>query len=314
MSDPKDSHVLPVTEELSRRGVAFEVFDPASYPNGSTVTITSCGAGVDVYLHCDTHLDLANVRSVWYRRPGSFAISDQLKPEEAEWLRAECSHAIRTVWDEIPALWVSHPDAIRRASVKVKQLDTALKLGFSIPRFTITNDEEDASDFISSCPSGVVVKSLNSPVITYRDQVCTLYTHLLTADDREELNSVRFGPTYLQEFVKKSMDVRVTVFDDEVFAVGIKSTSSEDALIDFRRAEIYDLPHEVINIPEDLKQLCVQLVQRLNLKFGAIDLLLKPNGDYLFLEVNPNGQWYWLEWVTGLPMVRSLCNLLMSAK
>ncbi|MEU9305222.1 hypothetical protein [Streptomyces sp. NPDC048269] len=192
------------------------------------------------------------------------------------------------------------------------QLDMAMKMGFCVPRFTVTNDVDVASQFISSCDGGVVVKVLANPAINYSEQACTLYTHLISKKDCDLIDSVRFGPTFLQEFVEKSMDVRVTVFGEELFAVGIDSTFLADARVDFRRANIYDLPHVVLTLPEDLRSMCISMVRRLGLNFGAIDLILTPDGRYLFLEINPNGQWYWLEWVTGVPMTKSLCNLLVS--
>ena len=115
-----------------------------------------------------------------------------------------------------------------------------VEMGFTVPRFTVTNDVDHASQFIASCPRGAVVKVLTTPLINYSDHACTLYTHLISKQDLDELESVQFGPTFLQQFVEKTMDIRVTVFGSDVFAVGIQPYT-KDALIDFRRAEIYDL-------------------------------------------------------------------------
>ena len=175
-------------------------------------------------------------------------------------------------------------------------------------RFTITNEVDRAQQLIDSCRDGTIAKVLGNLMIVYPHQACTLY-HSISPDDMARIASVRLGPTFLQEFVRKTMDVRVTVFGEELFAVGIQKTDVEAARVDFRRAEIYDLPHVVLTLPESLSSLCIELVRRLDLKFGAIDLLLTPTGEYVFLEINPNGQWYWLEWVTGVPLP-SAFNLL----
>jgi glutathione synthase/RimK-type ligase-like ATP-grasp enzyme len=65
-------------------------------------------------------------------------------------------------------------------------------------------------------------------------------------------------------------------------------------------------------LPPDLEQRCVQLVDRLGLCFGAIDLALTPDGRYVFFEVNPNGQYLWIELATGLPISDAICDLLTS--
>lgn len=310
LSSPQDLHVTPVVAELDRRGVESRVFDLSAYPGASTLTVDSTPSGVHGTLSWGgSELDLRAVDAVWYRRPGRFALPSDLEPGETEWLRAECNHLFRGLWNTLDARWVSDPGAVRRAGLKLVQLDLATTLGFAVPRFTVTNSPDHAAAFVGSCPGGTIVKVLSSPLIRYPERAATLYTHLVTDEDLDELDSVRFGPTLLQEFVHKAMDVRVTVTGERVFAVGITPTTA-DARVDFRRAEIYDLPHVPLDLPPVLEARCVELVTRLGLRFGAIDLLLTPDGEYVFLEINPNGQWYWLEWVTGIPLTSALCDLL----
>jgi glutathione synthase/RimK-type ligase-like ATP-grasp enzyme len=316
LSNPTgDVHVAPVAAELSRLGKEFRIYDPAAYPGSSAVTVQSTANGVRTIVSWDGYdLDLAQVTSVWYRRPGDFILSDKLLPEEKQWVRSECSHCVRSAWDGMQTLWVSEPDAIRRASLKGVQMRTAIEMGFRVPPFIVTNDVDRASTFISSRPGRVVVKVLCNPVISRQQGVATLYTHLITEKDQDHLASVRFGPTLLQEFIEKDMDVRVTVIGNKLFAVGIQSRYREEARIDFRRAEIYDLPHIVLTLPERLHSLCIKLVSSLGLTFGAIDLILTPDGEYFFLEINPNGQWYWLEWVTGIPLAKTLSEFLAQGR
>lgn len=53
------------------------------------------------------------------------------------------------------------------------------------------------------------------------------------------------------------------------------------------------------------------LARRLGLSYCALDLVVTPSGDYVFLEVNPSGQYGWLESLTGLPITRELVRMLM---
>jgi hypothetical protein len=124
-----DAHVPPVAEELSRRGQEFRIYDPAAYPGSSTLTLQCNEVGVRAVLTWDNcNLDLADVKSVWYRRPGDFVLPSRLLPEEAKWVREECSHLLRSAWDGMRTLWVSDPRAIKRASLKGVQLRTALQM------------------------------------------------------------------------------------------------------------------------------------------------------------------------------------------
>ena len=147
-------------------------------------------------------------------------------------------------------------------------------------------------------------------MILTEEQAGMIYTHLVTEEDLDHLDSVRYGPTFFQALVPKSRDIRVTVIGDELFAAGIDSMLVEEARIDFRVAEMMDLPHEPVTLPEPVAAACLAIVKRLGLQFGAIDLLETPDGDYVFLENNPNGQWYWVEMMTGQPMARAMADLL----
>jgi len=312
ISDPEDGHVLPVASELNRRGAEYVVFDPAAYPNACSATIESSALGLTASL-CVNHriIDFKDVRGIWYRRPNPFVHRTELLPEEQKWLDDECQHFLRGFWaTQRNVRWVSHPDAIRIANSKVHQLALAAELGFTVPRFAITNDVDKAWRFLASCPDGAVVKVLATPSIQFSHKVGTIYTHLLKRDDFYFISSVQHGPTFFQEFIDKTMDVRVTVMGNNLFAVGIDSQNSEQARVDFRRAKIYTLPHKVLTLPQDISTRCIELVSALNLNFGAIDLVVTQDGRYIFLEINPNGQWYWLEEVTGIPLTTTMCDLL----
>jgi glutathione synthase/RimK-type ligase-like ATP-grasp enzyme len=310
-----DGHVPAVAAELSRRGEEHRLFDPSTYPSSSVATVRSTRRGLQqLLLWNEFELDLSDVKSVWYRRPGDFDLSDQLLPGEQKWLHSECSHLFRAMWNGMHSLWISDPSAIRAASLKLIQLKVAIEMGFDVPQFVVTNEVDTAREFISSCHDGAVLKVLADPVLLGQHGVGMFFTHLVSRGDLDKIDSVRFGPTFLQAFVEKSMDVRVTVFGEKLFAIGIQTAGVEIARIDFRRAHAYDLPHVEIVLPENINTLCIELVKRLGLNFGAIDLLLTPDGRYVFLEINPNGQWYWLEWMTGVPMTKSLCDMLSKGR
>lgn len=97
-------------------------------------------------------------------------------------------------------------------------------------------------------------------------------------------------------------DIRATVVGNQVFAVSIHSQDWEETRVDWRRGSNPHLLHEVIDLPDDLSEQCIRIVQSQLLRFGAIDLVLDSDGEFWFLECNPNGQWAWIENRTGLPI------------
>jgi glutathione synthase/RimK-type ligase-like ATP-grasp enzyme len=312
ISDPNgDPHVDSVASELERRSEKYKIYNPATYPLASTLSVQFKRTKFTSSLMWDGHrTDLGQVRSVWYRRPGEFIFSKSLEAAETEWLRTEYLQFFGGVWANLGAFWVSRPENIRRASMKLLQLSLAKQWGFRIPRFIVTNDVARAKSFLNSSKNGVIVKTLGRPAIYADGKAATIYTHLLTASDRGQLSSVRYGPTFLQEFVPKRFDIRVTVVGNTLFAVAIDSSGFEEGRVDFRRAETFDLPHQRHELPRTVRTACLRLVQSLGLQFGAIDLILTAGGKYVFLEINPNGQWAWLEMITGVPITKALCDLL----
>jgi glutathione synthase/RimK-type ligase-like ATP-grasp enzyme len=312
VTDPaNDGHLYPVLTELGRRGNQTQLFNPVAYPISAVINVESTPSASRVVIHWEgQEIDLAQVGSIWYRRPGNFDLPNELTPKEAEWLKGEAAALINGIYANTDALWVSEPHLLRRADLKLLQLRLARELGFQIPEYVVTNDPEKAKAFIHAHPDGVITKGLWMPMILTEEEAGMIYTHLVTAEDLEQLDAVRYGPSYFQALVPKARDIRVTVIGDELFAAGIDSMLVEDARIDFRIAEMMDLPHEPVTLPEKVADACLAIVKRLGLRFGAIDLLETPEGEYVFLENNPNGQWYWVEMMTGLPMARAMAELL----
>ncbi|HEX3721445.1 MAG TPA: hypothetical protein VHV31_01560 [Nitrolancea sp.] len=307
----EDAHIFPVINELARRGHEMQIFNPGAFPLTATLTVDSSPAGPRTFIQwAEQEIDLSTVASVWYRRPGNFDLPEELLPKEAEWIKGEAAALINGIYANTDALWVSEPHNLRRADLKLLQLRLAQQLGFRIPDYTVTNDPQRARAFLDAHPDGVIAKGLWMPTIMVEDRAGMIYTHRVTPEDAEYLESVRYGPTYLQALVPKKRDIRVTVIGDQIFPTAIDSMVVEASQIDFRKADIMDLPHTVITLPEPVERACLQIVKQLGLQFGAIDLLETPDGDFVFLENNPNGQWYWVEMMTGQPMARAMADLL----
>lgn len=306
-----DSHAKHVSNQLSKLGENTIIYNPTTYPLSSVVTIEYKNGKSDFILskeHID--YDLSQVKSVWYRRPGDFSISSTLKTGEKVWLRNEYRHFFNALWMNLRhVLWVNNPENNKRAGFKLFQLSVAAELEFHIPPFIVTNDIERAKRFIEYNKE-VVIKSLASPSVFTSKRVATIYTHLLKKEDLEQLFSVRFGPTFLQKYIRKKNDIRVTIIGNSLFAAKIDPSGFEEAYIDFRKVQPYDLIHEQMELPNRIKKKCIKMVKYFGLHFAAIDLLLTPNDDFVFLEINPNGQWLWIEEMTGMPLTKAMCNLL----
>jgi hypothetical protein len=136
-----------------------------------------------------------------------------------------------------------------------------------------------------------VVKSLTSEPLGADSDHAVLFTSRV---DPSELSMA--APWLVQQYIAAELDVTVQVVRDRVFAFELDRRSFLDRSIDWRALAADETsdrwrPHR---LPEDVEQNIFRFMQRLALHFGRIDFLYG-NGVYHFLEINPNGQWAWLD-------------------
>ena len=119
--------------------------------------------------------------------------------------------------------------------------------------------------------------------------------------------------SFCEDYIEKQYEVRVTIMGSHVFACKIDSQAQTDETgkIDWRQGYDFDLRHEIISLPEKIEFFCRNYLKRLHLHFGCFDFIVTPDGEYVFLECNPNGQWRWIEDETGAPMSEAMVDCLV---
>lgn len=119
--------------------------------------------------------------------------------------------------------------------------------------------------------------------------------------------------SFVQNYVPKAYELRITIVDNQVFACKIDSQCMENnkGKIDWRQGYDYGLKHEACTIPNEIANKCICFLRKMQLNFGAFDFIVTPTGEYVFLECNPNGQWLWVELVTGLNISEAIASFLM---
>jgi glutathione synthase/RimK-type ligase-like ATP-grasp enzyme len=211
----------------------------------------------------------------------------------------------------LPCRWVNHPSRVADAEYKPLQLVAAARAGLRVPETVITNEPSAARAFAARTGGPVVYKSLASPAVPDGDRVRLVYT---TALDSEHLADERIALTahLFQRRINKRRDVRATVVGDEVFAVDIHVDGSTRGALDWR-ADYAAHRYEVTDLPEVVAKGLVALLRALDLRFAAIDLVVdedsREEGErYTLVDVNPNGQWGWLQDATGLPIAAAFAD------
>lgn len=303
-----DPHADDVIVALERKGEEAIRINTDEIPGSARISMAwdnevSFAAAIDVLSNGRT-MRAGTVRSVWWRRPGSFDLPAELSPQEYEFATGEIEHALRSLWASLDCYWVSEPERIRQASWKGGQLLRARRLGFEIPRTLITTDPDEALEFFYRCGKRMIFKVMTDPYLGAvglsrkdADLVVDPYsvtTTLVTEAELDMLDSVRIAPCLFQEYVPKKVELRITVIGGQVFAAEIHSQEYEETSVDWRNSDA-DIPFRAAALPPAVTEKCLAFVRGYDLNFSAMDVIVTPDDRYVFIESNPNGQFIFVE-------------------
>ncbi|MGA2261835.1 MAG: hypothetical protein ABSH28_10395, partial [Acidobacteriota bacterium] len=190
--------------------------------------------------------------------------------------------------------WMSHPAAVWQAEFKPFQLSLAAGFGLEIPKTVVTNEPQVILESYAEF-GRMIVKATRSGHLTRAGEEFAMFTSEVLERHLEEVNRAKLSPAIYQALIPKRHDIRVTIVGQQVFAVAIESQSDPSAMIDWRQTQNSQLPHHRITLPADIASKLLLLMDSMRLAFGAVDMIETPDGEYVFLEINPNGQWLWLD-------------------
>lgn len=249
---------------------------------------------------------LDDVTAIWFRRP-RYASKLLRNPKHQAFAREEVKHAWSNIFQWLEGrFWVNHPQDNRRGANRLWVLQQAAFYGLLIPETLLTAQADEARSFVESHNKSVA-KSVGPG---YRDDdtgVASFTTLLNTpAEVPDNLGS---SPVLFQAYIDKVYDWRVTVFGKQVFATRIHSQEEVSGQVDWRQSQ-RPLRLEASALPAAVQTSLLNLLVDLNLPFAAVDFAEDKHGCFWFLEVNPNGQWGWIEQELGTPLSDGLAVLM----
>lgn len=233
-------------------------------------------------------VETSNVKSVWFRQPvflrntpgRSIDINEQLSL--SQW-----NAFLRGLMVFDKAYWMNWPQATYAAESKPYQLMIAKKIGFCVPQTIISN----SLGFEKLPSTKFIIKSMDTVLLKENDDCYFTYTSKANPADFT-LDKTKQAPITFQEYIEDKLDIRVTIVSSKVYAVAIKSNGNAIS-DDWRTLKKEDLEYVDIELPVRIKKLCIEYVKLLGLNYGAIDFI-KTKDEYIFIEINPTGEWGWL--------------------
>ena len=263
-----------------------------------------------VILDSQKHFSDKEVKTVWYRRPvkakGTYnddGVNRFLVSQYETFLQGlyYCTHE--------SALWINDLRANLFARNKLFQLKLAREIGMNVPDTLVTNNAKQAIEF-SQKHLALCNKSLTVPRYAIGGVSYPYMTRVIDAAEiSNHSDSVNQCPTLFQKYIDKKLDLRVVVLRDQLFAFEIESQSNDYSKIDVRGVDPAKLTHRHVCLPDELQSQILKFVQMQGLVFSSMDFVLTESNKYYFIENNCNGQWLWLEYLTGVPMSDTFIDL-----
>jgi glutathione synthase/RimK-type ligase-like ATP-grasp enzyme len=281
-----------IVESDRLTGIEALSFSIGRQDGPSTRVLTSGGQTVDI----------SSVGVVWWRRPKALQQLDSsnLDANHVGLINNDCTGAlIGSLQSAFAGKWISSPKATEFASNKLNQLTAARRCGFRIPDTLITQAPSEVMDFYQRHNGHVIVK----PVVGTPGPL--LFTQLVREDHLRATDSILACPATYQELIEGNRHIRLNCFGERSFACLIES-----AELDWRPN--LKVPITRWPVPDELHQRVRRVLDELGLEMGIFDLKETLEGEIVWLEVNPQGQFLFLEGLTGEPLTEHFADYLIN--
>lgn len=254
-------------------------------------------------------VSLDDVKTIYYRRPGRFEFSTAIPLDVIPWCEGQARFGFWGVLESLPATWINPPSSAQQAEYKPRQLAHATAAGLTVPPTLVTNDPQAVADFAARQRHGIVTKTLYARTPRTGDGQLSgvVYTSEIPPDRYRDPSIAATAHLFQAKLVKKA-DLRVTVIGESVFATHIHNPGE----LDWRRSH-HNITYRPYELPDTVRTGVHRLMRSLGLVFGALDFVLTDQG-HQFIEINPNGQWGWIEHETGQSISRALAAALKGTR
>lgn len=301
-----DPHIKGITQELEKNNEKFIILEKFSSSDSFLVKFKN--GLMKNYVNIDkTSFSSNSIKSIWNTSALQIDLQEEIKDEARKFANTEWTAGISTLWNSFKVKWINHPDSIICSSNRIKQLEQAESLGLHTPESIVTNNPTELSNFYDQHNGNIIGKTLGSSEGLPRNKM--IFTTKITKKDLLRSNSLKYVPTLFQEYVPKLTELRVTIIENTIHAAEIHSQKSVKTKHDWRNYDEFDkTPYVKTELPKEISSKLIELIKIMKLKFGAADLIKTPDGDIIFLEMNPNGRWWWIQELTGMNIAKDIAS------
>lgn len=313
-----DEHCTPrVFDRLADRGCDVVRFDTDRFPGEARISTTESGPTDGELILPGRTVELSQITAIWNRRlmPGG-ALPPSMDPGMRHAAVVESRKILTEVLDHSPAFAIDPIAVHERAAGKQHQFAVAAAVGLRVPKTRVTNDPDSVRALIAECPGGVVTKMMHRFDLPTEEGMATLFTNVLDDDDIAALDEgLVLCPMTFQEHIPKARELRVVAVGNHLWTAAIESPEHAGAEVDWRRegAELIG-SWTPASLPKVVAERIRRLMERLGLVYAALDVIVTPDGEHVFLEANPGGEYFWLEDHCGFEISAAIADRLQRAR
>lgn len=295
-TQPRDFHAFVVAAGLRAKGHEPVLWYGADFPTKQRGSIELDDEGHRWSMQGE-QLDepAAPFDVVWLRRPYAPEMPAGLDPADLVVARRACTAFYRSFWNLVApdAFWVNSRFS-RNADIKPRQLVEARAVGFSIPTTLCSNDPERIRAFLREHEGQTIYKPFAQAHWQSDQGTASLFAAPIEEDDLPDDDILQASAGIFQRQVPRDHELRVTAMGQHLFAARLVPPPEAADHVDSRRT-MGITSIEPAELPAEVASRCRALMDRLGIVFGCFDLLVTPQGEHVFLEVNPMGQFLWVE-------------------
>lgn len=307
-------------EECASASLRLLILDPDTYPSDCSLAVTMDPDGnvsgyIDVWElraagHSRVRVRFDEIDVAWYLRENSVDDKAEMQTMELAFARNESDRSLLSVESLLDCMWVN-----RRATVqllqsnKLYQQQQAAKCGFRVPKTVMSNNPEVVQKAAIDL-EGLLLNSIGYIALDPLEQYALYSERFSVFELLNSTEAIAACPVFAQEYVEKDVELRVMAVGDHMLACSIDSQASERTKVDWRHYDFDRVKHARVTLPDDVQQRLRCFMRTVDLRYGAIDLIKTPEGEYMFLEVNPSGQWGWIADMAQLPIAESVVDML----
>lgn len=304
-----DPCVPRVVEALHRRGARPFVLDSGDFPTRARLSTDGSGGTLRTP---EGSIELEELEALWLRYVDVGAnAGDAIHPDFREAALAQADIAFWGLLSCLRVRAVDHPNRLRAAPEHIAQLALAREAGLAVPRTAVTNDPAAVHALRARCPDGIVAKMLHSSSVRLRgDNGAERHVHTRRIEPEEPLDGLELCPMIFQELVPKALDIRVVAVGRTLFGAAVDPRRSAQAAVDWRQ-DLSLSAHFQPWTPDAATEAAIQRVfDAGGLEYNTMDLVQRPDGEVVFLELNGVSFYDFIEEATAMPISETLAALL----